>query len=121
MRTTALDVLRRSDPAADAAWKEREHARLERCEQVVRRLQADGDLKPGWEVSSAARCLWAVTSQRVWDDLAMDQGWSTMEYRKRLTALLEAVFLREPPMNAGPDRPIDSPARSSHRAAAKQR
>src|SRR5689334_17829755 len=31
---TALDVLRRSDPAADAAWREREHARLQRCEQV---------------------------------------------------------------------------------------
>jgi AcrR family transcriptional regulator len=59
---TALDVLRRSDPATDAAWTEREHARLERCEQVVRRLQADGDLTPGWDIPSAARCLWAVTS-----------------------------------------------------------
>ena len=94
---TALDILRRSDPAADAAWKEREHARLERCEQVVSRLQAEGDLTPGWDVPSAACCLWAVTSQRVWDDLAIDQGWSTTQYRKRLTALLEAALLREPP------------------------
>jgi hypothetical protein len=37
------------------------------------------------------------------------------------TALLEAALLRDAPMNAGPDRPIDPPARSSHRAAAKQR
>lgn len=118
---TALDVLRRSDPAADAAWKEREHARLERCEQVVRRLQADGDLAPGWEVPSAARCLWAVTSQRVWDDLAIDQGWSTTQYRKHLTALLEAALLREAPTNAGPARPIDSPVRASRQAAAKKR
>jgi hypothetical protein len=98
--------------------KEREHARLDRCEQVVRRLQAEGDLAPVWDVPSAARCLWAVTSQRVWDDLAIDQGWSTMQYRMRLTALLEASLLREAPMNDGPDRPIDPPARSSHRAAA---
>jgi hypothetical protein len=118
---TALDVLRRSDPAADAAWKEREHVRLERCEQIVGRLQAEGDLKPGWDVPAAACCLWAVTSQRVWDDLATDQGWSTLEYRNRMTALLESAFLREAPMNAGPARPIDSPARSSQRAAAKQR
>jgi hypothetical protein len=41
-----------------------------------------------------------------------------MEYRTRLTALLEAALLREAPMNADPDRPIDPPARPSHRAAA---
>jgi AcrR family transcriptional regulator len=91
---TALDVLRRSDPAADAAWKEREHARLERCEQVVRRLHDEGELADGWDVPSAARCFWAVTSQRVWDDLATDQGWSTAKYRAHLTALLEAGLLR---------------------------
>lgn len=94
---TALDVLRRSDPAADAAWKEREHARLERCEQVVRRLNAEGELADGWDVLSAARCFWAVTSQRVWDDLVMDEGWSTAKYRTQLTALLEAGLLREAP------------------------
>jgi AcrR family transcriptional regulator len=109
----ALDVLRRSDPAADAAWKEREHARLARCEKVVRRLQAEGDLTPDWDVPSAARCLWAVTSQRVWDDLAIDQGWSTMQYQKRLTALLEAALLSEPPLDAPPDRATDPAARST--------
>lgn len=93
---TALDVLRRNDPAADAAWKEREHARLRRCEQVVGRLEAEGELAPGWDPESAARCLWAVTSQRVWDDLAVDQGWSTQQYRKHLTALVEAGLLRQP-------------------------
>jgi AcrR family transcriptional regulator len=92
---TALDVLRRSDPAADAAWKEREHARLEQCEQVIRRLQDAGDLAPRWDVATAARCLWAATSQRVWDDLAMDQGWSTAQYRIHITALLEAALLRQ--------------------------
>lgn len=93
---TAIDVLRRTDPAADAAWKEREHARLERCEQVVRRLHDEGELAPGWDVPTAAQCFWAVTSQRVWDDLAMDQGWSTTKYRTHLTALLEAALLRRP-------------------------
>lgn len=93
---TATDVLRRSDPAADAAWTEREHARLERCEQVVQRLRDEGDLAPGWDVATAARCFWAVTSQRVWDDLVMDQGWSTAQYRKYLTALLEAALVRKP-------------------------
>ena len=92
---TALDVLRRSDAAADAAWREREHARLERCEEVVRRLHLEGELLPRWDVATAARCFWAVTSQRVWDDLVMDQGWSSERYRKHITALLEAGLLGE--------------------------
>lgn len=92
---TALDVLRRSDPAADAAWQEREHARLERCEQVIRRVHDDGELASGWDVSTAARCFWAVTSQGVWDDLAMDQGWTTSQYRTHITALLETALLRQ--------------------------
>lgn len=90
---TAIDVLRRSDPAADAAWKEREHARLERSQQVIERLQGEGELAPGWDVRTAARCFWAVTSQRVWDDLVEDQGWSTAQYRNHITALLEAALL----------------------------
>lgn len=92
---TALDVLRRSDTAADAAWKEREHARLERCERLIRRLREEGELAPRWDVATAARCFWSVTSQRVWDDLVMDQGWSTSRYRAHITALLEAALLRE--------------------------
>lgn len=92
---TALDVLRRSDAAADAAWKEREHARLQRCEDVVRRLHDEDELAPTWDVPTAARCFWAITSQRVWDDLVEDQGWSTAKYRTHLSALLESALLRQ--------------------------
>ena len=91
---TAIDVLRRTDPAAGAAWTEREHARLQRCEAVIARLHADGELAAAWDVPTAARLLWAVTSQRVWDDLAVDQGWSTSQYRMHLTTMLEAALLR---------------------------
>ncbi len=62
----------------------------------MRRLHDEGELAPGWDVPTAAQCFWAVTSQRVWDDLAMDQGWSTTKYRTHLTALLEAALLRRP-------------------------
>jgi hypothetical protein len=37
--------------------------------------------------------VWAVTSQRVWDDLVVDQGWSTGQYRTHLTTMLEAALL----------------------------
>lgn len=98
---TALDALRRTDPAAQAAWQERDHARLARCEQVVRRLADDGDLADGWDVAGAARCVWAVTSQRVWDDLVNDQGWSSARYRTHVTRLLERALLRSPAGPAG--------------------
>jgi len=90
---TALDVLRRTDPAAQAAWSEREDARRARCGQVVARLDAEGSLAPGWDVAGASACLWAVTSQRVWDDLVVHLGWSTERYRAHVLALLEGALL----------------------------
>lgn len=90
---TALDALRRSDPDAQAAWQERDRARLDRCEQVVRRLKAEKELAGQWSVPDAARLLWAVTSQRVWEDLVLDQGWSTQRYTRHLTQLLERSLL----------------------------
>lgn len=90
---TALDVLRRTDPAAEAAWTEREQARFQRCEHVIKRIDGDGDLAAGWTVEAASQCFWAVTSQRVWDDLVVGQGWSTPRYRKHIAALLESALL----------------------------
>jgi hypothetical protein len=40
-----------------------------------------------WDVPTAARSFWAVMSQRVWDDLVMDQDWPTAQYRNHITAL----------------------------------
>lgn len=90
---TALDALRRADPDAEAAWRERDDARLERCVQVIRRLAAEGELAPGWEIRDAARLMWAVTSQRVWEDLVLNQGWPTDRYTSHLTRLLERALL----------------------------
>jgi AcrR family transcriptional regulator len=93
---SALDILRRTDPAARTAWQEREHARLDRCQQVIQRLHDEGDLADSWDIPSATRCFWAITSQRVWDDLVNDQGWSTTRYRTHITRLLETGLLRTP-------------------------
>jgi hypothetical protein len=38
--------------------------------------------------------MWAVTTRRVWDDLVVDQGCSTDQYRMQLTAMLESTLLR---------------------------
>ncbi len=93
---TALDVLRRSDPAAAAAWEEREHARLRRCRAVVRRLHQENQLSSRYSVDDAAQLLWAITSQRVWDDLVIDQKWTPARYRTRLIQLVEDALLEGP-------------------------
>lgn len=90
---TALDSLRRRDQGAQQAWEEREHARLARCEQVMHRLADEGELTAEWTPHTAARLMWAMTSQRVWEDLALDQGWSTEEYTAHLNALLTRALL----------------------------
>lgn len=91
---TALDTLRRTDDAANAAWQEREQARLDRCRDVVRRLETEAELAPEYSVEDAAQLLWAVTSQRVWDDLVVDQGWTQARYRARLTKLLDDALVK---------------------------
>jgi AcrR family transcriptional regulator len=66
---TALDVMRRSDPAAQAVYEERDNARYQRVVAVVERLQREGELADDWDVESGARLAWAMMSQRVWEDL----------------------------------------------------
>jgi hypothetical protein len=92
---TALDALRPTDAAARAAWSEREYARLARCQQVVRRLHAEGDLDPRWDVATAAECMWSLTSQRVWDDLVNGRGWTAARYTTWITTFLEASLIAE--------------------------
>jgi AcrR family transcriptional regulator len=94
---TALDVLRRSDTAAEAAWQEREQARLQRCRTVVKRLRAERALAPDLDLNTASQLLWAMTSQRVWDDLVADQGWTTTRYRTHLIRLAERALLASDP------------------------
>jgi len=91
---TALDALRRADPDAESAWQERERARLGRCEEVARRLAAENELAPQWSVPDAARLMWAVTSQRVWEDLVLQEGWSNRRYTRHITQLLERSLLQ---------------------------
>jgi hypothetical protein len=90
---TALDVLRRSDAAADVAWSERDAARLARCRQVVQRLSDEDRLAPSMDVETAARLFWALTSQRCWEDLALDGGWPPGRWTDLITELLDHALL----------------------------
>lgn len=88
----AVDRLRHTDPDAAAVWHEREQARLDRCASLATRLSAEGHLRTEWDMPTAARLLWSVTSLRAWEELVIDQGWSTRTWVKHTTHLLERTL-----------------------------
>lgn len=93
---SALDTLRRSDPSAQKAWEERETARLDRCRAVTRRLADEGLLSADWTVTSAAELMWALTSQRVWEDLVLIRKWSTDRYARHISQTLRQTLVSGP-------------------------
>jgi hypothetical protein len=86
-------VLRRQDPAAESAWRDRQDHRLEGSRAVVTRLAAEGRLRPGLSPAIAADYLWAATSVGVWDDLVTRRGWTAQAYREHLHAQLVASLV----------------------------
>lgn len=96
--TVAIDRLRATDEAAQAAWAEREQARLDRARGVVHRLREESLLAPGWDVDSGARLLWSMTSQRAWTELVVEAGWSSGQWADHTTvALTRALTCRDAP------------------------
>ena len=91
--TLALGVLRRSDEAAEAAWQERDQARLSRCREVAARLRAEHALRAGLTVDDAAALIWVATSPAVWEDLTHNLGWGTTKYTGAIQQLLERALL----------------------------
>jgi AcrR family transcriptional regulator len=91
--TVSLGVLRRSDEAAEAAWQERDQARLARCRDLARRLAEEDQLAGDISVDDAAALIWVTTAPAVWEDLTMNLKWSTVKYKERITRLLEAALL----------------------------
>lgn len=89
----AVERLRATDPAAAAAWNEREAMRYGRCLQLCKRLHHDPGLAAGLAPPAAARLMWSMTSQRAWSELVLDSGWSTKRWIKYTALLLEGGLL----------------------------
>ena len=91
--TIALGALRRTDSDAEAAWQERDQARLDRCRQVAQRLHDEGELRGECTVEAAAALIWGVTSPAVWEDLVLNLRWSNAKYVKHVISVLEQGLL----------------------------
>lgn len=84
---------RHGDDALELAWMDRMEARRKLYREVVERLVAERRLSPEWNVSVAAEVIFALTSWQVWEQLVVDQGWSTEDYLTRLRTLLRRALL----------------------------
>lgn len=94
--TRQAEALRHSDPAVAAAWEDRMAGRREAHRGIVRRLADEGELASGWDVESAAMVFYTVTLPRTWDELVVERGWSTEQYREHMTRLLTRALLAVP-------------------------
>lgn len=76
--------LRDTDTDADAAWSDRMAELRSWFRTLVRSLDDDGALAPGWRVDEAADYLWASSSLQVWNLFTDDRGWSNTRTEKTL-------------------------------------
>lgn len=88
----AVDAARRSDSEAELIWEGPVAGRYRDCLRITRWLDKDRVLAPGWSPEDAAQFLWAVTSIRVFEELA-SRGWSRKKYVSRLRRSLRASFV----------------------------
>jgi AcrR family transcriptional regulator len=83
-----FEAVRRSDPEMERPWQDRLQHRLVTCQQIVRRMEQEGDLRPGLPVELAADLLWSLTSVRTWEDLVLLRGWSAKKYEDYVYGVL---------------------------------
>ena len=94
----AYDEARRHDEAAAAGWDARRRERHGACARIVSRLEAEGSLAPGWDVPVATDLLYALTSVRVWEELAVDRGWSMEHYAARIGETARRTLVQAAPL-----------------------
>jgi len=83
-----FEAVRRSDPQVERPWQDRLQHRLTGCQQIMRRVEQEGDLLPGMSVEVAADLMWSLTSLRMWEDLVLLRGWSPKKYEEHVYGLL---------------------------------
>ena len=91
----SLEVVRRTDEAAERSWQDRLKHRLELCRRIVTRMCSDGALKRSVTPEVATELLWSITSLRAWEDLVLERGWTAFQYEERITTLLCDALVKD--------------------------
>ncbi|WP_433465135.1 TetR/AcrR family transcriptional regulator [Spirillospora sp. CA-128828] len=81
-----------SDPDAAAPWRTVLYWRYETNRALIRRLDEEGVLAPGWTVDTAADMLLALISNGVAATL-LDRGWTPGQIGDHMALLLRSTFV----------------------------
>ncbi len=90
----ALLTARETDQDAAAAWNDRMEVVHQGWRKVIDCLVREGRLAPEWDLDQAADAAWAITSISVWENLALERGWSTSEYVSRMKTILKRMLVK---------------------------
>ncbi|MBL8552452.1 MAG: TetR family transcriptional regulator [Hyphomonadaceae bacterium] len=99
---SAMDAVRRQDPEIDRAWQDRLADRRRGARAIAGRLEAEGRLRAGLDVETAADLIWSMLSLRVWEDLVIGRRWSARRYREHIGEALRRALLKQRPGAAKP-------------------
>lgn len=90
----ALMVARNTDEAASVAWDDRMSALKSGCEAVVKALIEEDELAPEWTRETATEAFWSMLLVPVWENMTVKCGWSTEQYKKRVTLMAVKSLLK---------------------------
>ncbi|MFA1541472.1 hypothetical protein [Actinomadura monticuli] len=82
-----------SDPDPARHWAEALHWRQETNRALIRRLDEEGVLAPGWTVDTAADMLLALISNGVNETLLDERGWTPEQAGEHMALLLRSTFV----------------------------
>jgi len=90
----ALLAIRETDRDAAAAWNDRMDALRQGWCSALDCLVREGLLAPEWDLERAADTASAITSIPVWENLTVEQGWSTDEYIIYMKRILKKILIK---------------------------
>lgn len=93
--TSILEAHQHQDQAVAAALRDRLDFRRAAHLEVIARIAAEGDLRAGWTIDSAADLFFAVTMPSPWRELTGTCGWSAEQYTDRMSRLLRRALITD--------------------------
>jgi AcrR family transcriptional regulator len=89
-----LLILKETDRGAAAAWQDRmDGLRNGPCRYLIKRLEQGGYLNPQWQTETAIDILWTILSIQTWENLVIACGWSTQQYKTKLSQMIQGVLV----------------------------
>jgi AcrR family transcriptional regulator len=92
-----IESARMSDPAADAAWRDRMNSRARFMKQVISGLAEEGLLSPEWTVDDATDLTWALISPATYRALVIDRRWSEKRLIRSVRRTLHDTLIKARP------------------------